>query len=64
MRRSRFAASPPAPAFMPFPRHGREKKFQRVCVHAELEFEEPVAGPVMLGVGRYFGVGLCGPLEI
>lgn len=59
MRRSRFAGVPPAPAFMPFPRHG--SGFKRVCVHVELSFEEPVAGPVLLGVGRYFGVGLCGP---
>lgn len=56
MRRSRFAGLPPAPAFMPFPRHG--SGFKRVCVHVELEFAEPVEGPVMLGVGRYFGVGL------
>jgi CRISPR-associated protein Csb2 len=24
----------------------------------ELEFDDPVVGPVVLGVGRYFGVGL------
>jgi len=59
MRRSRFAGVPPAPAFMPFPRHG--SGFKRVCVHVELRFEEPVAGPLLLGVGRHFGVGLCGP---
>jgi hypothetical protein len=29
-------------------------------VHVEIAFEEAVAGPVVLGVGRYFGVGLCG----
>lgn len=58
-RRSRFPASPSAPAFMPFPRKTRAAKFARVCVHAEIEFAEPVAGPVVLGAGRYFGVGLC-----
>jgi len=58
-RRSRFPAAPSAPAFMPFPRRTRATKFARVCVHAELEFAEPVAGPVVLGAGRYFGVGLC-----
>lgn len=57
-RQSRFAGIPAAPGFMPYPRHG--SGFKRVCVHAELEFREPVRGPVVLGVGRYFGVGLCG----
>lgn len=55
-RQASFPGIPAAPAFMPYPRHG--SGFKRVCVHAELEFEEPVLGPVMLGVGRYFGVGL------
>lgn len=58
--RSRFAGVPPASSFMPYPRHG--SGFKRVCVHAELSFDEPVAGPVVLGVGRYFGVGLCAQL--
>jgi CRISPR-associated protein Csb2 len=58
MRRSLFTNAPPAPAFMPYPRHG--SGFKRVCVHAELHFAEPVAGPVVLGVGRYFGVGMFG----
>jgi CRISPR-associated protein Csb2 len=57
MRRSLFGAAPPAPSFMPYPRKGHG--FKRVCVHVELRFEEAVAGPVLLGVGRYFGVGLC-----
>lgn len=56
-RGSRFASIPPAAAFMPYPRHG--SGFKRVCVHVALEFSEPVLGPVVLGVGRYFGVGLC-----
>jgi CRISPR-associated protein Csb2 len=56
MRRSRFAGAPPASAFAPYPRT-RTSGFRRVCVHVELEFAEDVAGPVVLGVGRYFGVG-------
>lgn len=60
-RQSSFPGIPSAPAFMPYPRHGGG--FKRVCVHAELEFEEPVHGPVVLGVGRYFGVGLCTVLD-
>jgi len=63
MRRSRFAGVPSAPEFMPYPRSAAgarsgSNRFQRVCVHAELEFGEEVEGPVLLGAGRYFGVGL------
>jgi CRISPR-associated protein Csb2 len=29
--------------------------------HATIEFAEPVAGPVVLGAGRFFGLGLCIP---
>lgn len=63
MRRSTFPGIPTAPEFMPFPRKPSRpgsNKFQRVCVHAELEFAEKVEGPVLLGAGRYWGVGLCG----
>jgi CRISPR-associated protein Csb2 len=58
--RSLFDAVPAASNFAPFPRRGRGLK--RVCVHAELHFDEPVTGPVLLGVGRYFGVGLFRPI--
>ena len=57
MRRSLFRGAPAAHRFMPYPRHGRG--LRRVCVHVELRFGEPVAGPVILGAGRYFGLGLC-----
>lgn len=35
---------------------------QRVLVHVRLVFAEPVRGPVLLGAGRYQGLGLCLPL--
>jgi len=35
----------------------------RACVHAEIEFTEPVRGPVLVGAGRYFGYGLCLPRQ-
>lgn len=34
----------------------------RACVHAEIEFPEPVRGPVLIGAGRYFGYGFCRPV--
>jgi CRISPR-associated protein Csb2 len=56
LRRPVLPRMPPAPAFMPHPRLG--SGFKRVCVHAALRFAEEVAGPVVIGVGRYFGVGM------
>lgn len=35
----------------------------RLGVHARLRFAEPVAGPVLIGAGRYLGYGLCLPLD-
>ena len=31
--------------------------------HLEIAFEQPVAGPLLLGNGRYFGLGLMRPVE-
>ena len=31
--------------------------------HAVLVFDEPVAGPVLIGAGRFRGYGLCRPME-
>jgi CRISPR-associated protein Csb2 len=35
----------------------------RVHVHADIRFAELVRGPVILGAGRYFGLGLCLPVD-
>lgn len=35
---------------------------QRVLVHVRLRFAEPVRGPILLGAGRFYGLGLCLPL--
>ncbi len=48
-----------ARAYPPFPKD--PKKHQRVKVHARIEFPVPVSGPVLLGAGRYHGLGLCFP---
>lgn len=34
----------------------------RQLTHAVIEFSEPIAGPVILGAGRFVGLGLCRPL--
>ena len=36
---------------------------RRQCVHVLLTFAEPVAGPVLLGAGRYLGYGLFLPVR-
>lgn len=46
-----FAPWPPQP--------GRPR---RARVHAEIIFPEVVCGPVLLGAGRFFGLGLCLPV--
>lgn len=47
--------------FSPWP--AQRSRTPRVRVHAELEFDQAVAGPVLLGAGRFFGMGLCLPIE-
>lgn len=34
----------------------------RFIAHVRLRFAEPVAGPLVLGAGRFYGLGLCRPL--
>lgn len=47
--------------FEAFPRE--PGRLRRVKVHAELLFDQQVRGPVLLGAGRYVGLGLCRPVE-
>lgn len=60
------ASRPPAPpmrdgdGFPAFPSRGTAAP--RPQVHVRLRFTEPVVGPVLLGVGRHHGYGLCMPL--
>jgi CRISPR-associated protein Csb2 len=35
----------------------------RPLTHATLQFPVPVAGPLLLGAGRYLGLGLCVPIS-
>lgn len=47
--------------FRPWP--DRPGRTPRVRVHADIRFESPVRGPLLLGAGRHFGLGLCLPVE-
>ncbi len=47
--------------FVPWP--PQPDRIRRARVHAEIEFPERVRGPVLLGAGRHFGLGLCLPVD-
>jgi CRISPR-associated protein Csb2 len=51
----------PVRAFLPWP--GRPGRVARTRVHADIVFPEAVGGPVILGAGRFFGLGLCLPVS-
>lgn len=51
-----------ASRFPPFRQRGRDgRPIRRQLVHASITFEQPVEGPLMLGAGRYMGLGLMRP---
>ena len=56
---SRLDGVPPVPAFR---LHRKSEERPRWGVHATLRFPVPVRGPVLLGAGRYFGLGLMRPV--
>ena len=41
----------------------RNDQVPRWHIHVEIEFSEPVCGPILIGAGRYRGYGLCRPLR-
>lgn len=49
------------PAFEQGGRHGGGSVARRL-VHASVTFDHPVAGPLVLGAGRYLGLGLMRPV--
>ncbi len=52
----------PAIRFPAFSQNGRSgQPVRRQLVHASVTFESPVAGPLMLGAGRFLGLGLMRP---
>ncbi len=49
----------PVRSYPPFTRGG----VRRALVHAAISFSEPVSGPLILGSGRYLGLGLFLPVD-
>lgn len=55
----------PAIRFPAFSQNGRSgRPVRRQLLHASVTFENPVAGPLMLGAGRFLGLGLMRPAPI
>lgn len=52
---------PPARHFPPYPR-GRQRP-HRFSVHATIRFSAPVRGPILIGAGRFLGLGLMRPVR-
>lgn len=50
----------PVREFLPWP--AKPGRHPRTRVHARIEFDRDVRGPMLLGAGRYFGLGLCLPV--
>lgn len=57
---SRLSAALPAAAFRAGPAGARWRG--QFLAHVELEFADAVTGPLVLGAGRHFGLGLLRPL--
>ncbi len=49
------------PTFKQSGRNGTE--VARQLIHAQIEFDRPITGPLLLGSGRYFGLGLMRPIS-
>ena len=59
-----MAGSRPVRDFPVFSQKGRDgKPVRRQLVHVSLTFENPVSGPLMLGAGRFLGLGLMRPMR-
>ncbi|MGE3844433.1 MAG: type I-U CRISPR-associated protein Csb2, partial [Vicinamibacterales bacterium] len=54
-----WAGAVKARQFPPYP--GIEGRVQRVLTHARVTFDREVHGPVLLGAGRFVGLGLFRP---
>lgn len=66
-KHSAIAGAPSAQPSGHAPSHTRwhvpEHQRSRPLVHAVIRFSEPVEGPLVLGAGRFVGLGLCLPLD-
>ena len=59
---TRAPTLPGVPSSRAFHVRRRPEDPVRVALHVELRFDAPVAGPLLVGVNRFLGLGLCLPL--
>ncbi len=60
-----IVGSLPSFRFPAFHQRGQDgKPVARRLVHATVTFDQPVSGPLMLGAGRYLGLGLMRPVTV
>ena len=60
-----ISGSRPASRFPAFVQSGPAgRPVRRQLLHASVTFERPVAGPLMLGAGRFLGLGLMRPVPV
>ncbi|MFM2247296.1 MAG: hypothetical protein RL071_3370, partial [Pseudomonadota bacterium] len=57
-----ISGSAPVGRFPPFPPEPADNHHRKVKVHVRLRFAAPVGGPLLLGAGRYRGLGLLRPI--
>lgn len=57
-----WAGAAKAQLYPPFPE--AEGRLRRVLTHARIEFADPVGGPVLIGAGRFHGLGLFRPVVV
>jgi CRISPR-associated protein Csb2 len=53
----------PSRAFPGFEQGTGRHRVRRQLVHAHIEFPQKVGGPLVLGAGRFFGLGLLRPMD-
>lgn len=63
MELSGFSKFLGAPRAREFRTRRRDTDPPRLTRHAVLHFARPVRGPVIVGAGRFFGLGLCRPIR-
>jgi CRISPR-associated protein Csb2 len=61
MQAAGLVGVPDLRAFPTYQSPGR--KVRRLSAHVSLRFDQPVRGPLVLGAGRFFGMGLFAPIR-
>jgi CRISPR-associated protein Csb2 len=58
----KYSPFPGVPPVEEFKLQRKRDERPHMAHHITLEFPQPIRGPILLGAGRYFGLGLCRPI--